>query len=216
MDGTLTPHRSIWQHLHESLGLWVGLAEDHWRRYRASEIDYDEFCALDAAHWEGLPLDRAREIIDAVPYNRGVAEGLRRLRRGGLAVALLSTGLTLLTERIEREFDLQWSLANHLTSVDGRLTGRAEVRVRDGDKAWGLRALSADLGVPPERMIGVGDGSNDRQVAERVGWFVAHRCHDERLARLADHVCETDDFNVVVDRIGSWCGWEGDEPRRRG
>ncbi len=204
MDGTLTPHRSIWQHLHERLGVWSGDAERYWRQFRRGEIDYEEFCARDAAHWKGLPEARVRAWVDAVPYNPGVAEGLRRLRAAGLPVALLSTGLTLLTDRIHREFHLSWSLANHLPGRDGRLLGTAEVRVPDGDKGAALDLLVDATGVHPSSMVGVGDGPNDVAVAERVGRFIAYRCTSDALAAVADHVCAGEDFGEVVDRIERW------------
>jgi phosphoserine phosphatase len=204
VDGTLTPHRSIWQHLHQRLGVWTGDAERYWQQFRRGEIDYVEFCARDASHWRGLELALAQAWVDAVPYNPGVAEGLRRLCTLGLPVALLSTGLTLLTDRIHREFDLTWSLANHLPSHDGLLLGTAEVRIADGDKGAALTQLVDATGIQPSSMVGVGDGSNDVAVARRVGRFIAYRCTSDELASIADHVCVGEDFGEVVERIERW------------
>ena len=206
VDGTLCPHVSSWQYLHDELGLWSGNAERHWEEYRSGAIDYAEFCDRDAAHWRGLPLAKVQGIMDAVPYNPGVPTGLRRLRELGLKVALLSTGLTILTDRIQREFALDRSLANELVSRDGVLTGRVDVRVEDGGKGEGLQLLAEQTGIPVEQMVGVGDGGNDRDVARRVGRFVAHRCHDAELARLATFDNNVDDFGAVVSIIERWCG----------
>jgi len=206
VDGTLCPHLSSWQFLHEELGLWAGNAERHWEEYRSGAIDYAEFCDRDAAHWRGLPLAKVQRIIDAIPYNPGVEGGVRRLQQLGMKVALLSTGLTLLTDRIHREFELDWSLANRLLARDGVLTGRVDVRVEDGGKGAGLERLAEVTGIPLERVVGVGDGGNDRDVARRVGRFIAHRCHDDQLARMATHTNEVDDFGAVVTIIERWCG----------
>jgi phosphoserine phosphatase len=205
VDGTLTPHISVWQFIHERLGLWTGRADRYWDRYRRGEIDYAEFCALDASLWRGQELAALQLIADELPYNPGVPAGLRRLRALGLPVALLSTGLKLLTDRIRNEFDLQWSFSNGLVVADGRLTGEAEVLVQDGAKGETLAALVADLGVDPRSIVAVGDSYNDVDVARRVGWFVAHRCQNAELARIADHVTDGDDFADVVDRIEAWC-----------
>ncbi len=205
VDGTLTPHISVWQFIHERLGLWSGHADRYWDRYRRGQIDYAEFCALDASLWKGRSLTELRAIADELPYNPGVPEGLRRLRALGLPVALLSTGLKLLTDRIRDEFDLQWSFSNGLVVVDGRLTGEADVRVQDGAKGETLARLVDELGVDPATLVAVGDSYNDVDVARRVGWFVAHRCQSAELARIADHVTDGDDFNDVVDRIEAWC-----------
>lgn len=213
MDGTLTPHISVWQFIHERLGLWAGKADRYWDLYRRGEIDYAEFCDRDASLWKGLPLARVRAIADELPYNPGVPEGLRSLRGLGLPVALLSTGLKLLTDRIRDEFDLQWSFSNDLVEVDGVLTGEARVLVQDGAKGETLQRLVGELGVEPGRIVAVGDSYNDVDVARRVGRFVAHRCQSAELARLADHVTDGDDFRDVAARIEAWCGAPGPDAR---
>ncbi len=205
MDGTLTPHISVWQFIHERLGLWTGKADRYWDRYRRGEIDYAEFCALDASLWKGLPLARVRAIADELPYNPGVPEGLQRLRALELPVALLSTGLRLLTDRIREEFDLRWSFSNDLVTVDGLLTGEARVLVQDGAKGETLDRLLDEMGVDPRRVVAVGDSYNDVDVARRVGRFVAHRCQHAELARIADHVTDGDDFRDVAEQIEGWC-----------
>jgi len=197
----------VWQHVHERLGLWDGQAEEYWRRYRAGEIDYAEFCRLDASHWAGVPEAQARSFADELPYNPGVPAGLRALRALGRPIVLVSTGLTLLTDRIVREFELDAAFTNHLAvSADGLLTGEADVRVQDGAKGHVLDRVTARFGVEPARMVAVGDSYNDVDVAQRVGWFVAYRCSSDELAALADHVCQTEDFGEAAARIERWCG----------
>jgi phosphoserine phosphatase len=203
----------VWQHVHERLGLWDGRAEEYWRRYRAGEIDYAEFCSLDAAHWEGVPEARARAFADELPYNPGVSEGLRTLRALGPPIVLVSTGLTLLTDRIVREFGLDAAFTNELVVVDGALTGAADVKVQDGAKGQVLDRVTARFGVAPERMVAVGDSYNDVDVARRVGWFVAYRCSDDELAGLADHVCTTDNFCEAADRVAAWYSEDAGGPR---
>ena len=216
VDGTLTPHVSVWQRIHEHLGLWNGRADRYWERYRDGEIDYATFCDLDAALWRGLPLERVQAIVDGITYNPGVPEGLSRLAGLGLPVALLSTGLRLLTDRIRDEFGLTWSFSNDLEVEDGVLTGRARVEVQDGAKGETLQRLAAELDIDPSRIVAVGDSYNDVDVARRVGWFVAHRCQSGELARIADHVTDGDDFRDAVAAIEAWsAGRDAPEARRR-
>ena len=58
LDGTLTPVRSVWRHLHETLGEWESTARKHQDAFEAGAISYEEFCAMDAAHWKGMPESR--------------------------------------------------------------------------------------------------------------------------------------------------------------
>ena len=49
LDGTLTPVRSVWQHLHERLGLWDAHAVRHQEAFLRGRLTYEEFCRRDAA-----------------------------------------------------------------------------------------------------------------------------------------------------------------------
>ena len=102
LDGTLTPVTSVWQHIHEALGLWDSEARRHQHEFELGAISYEEFCVRDAAHWKGMPESKLRAISDRIPYRPGAREcdrqsaggreGLRRrrlrrlphARRGGL------------------------------------------------------------------------------------------------------------------------------------
>ena len=54
LDGTLTPVRSVWQYIHEALGMWDADARLHQAAFEHGTISYGEFCARDAAHWKGM------------------------------------------------------------------------------------------------------------------------------------------------------------------
>ena len=51
--GVLTTHRSVWQFIHEELGLWEGAAVRFQEEFIAGAISYREFCERDAALWAG-------------------------------------------------------------------------------------------------------------------------------------------------------------------
>ena len=128
-DGTLTTVKSSWQYLHERLDLWDGNADKFQRLFLAGQIDYDEFCRRDAALWKGLPVSRVLDIIGEIPYHEGVEETLRTLKREGIVTVALSTGLSLLVERVKNELDMDAALANHLIVEDGLLTGEISLTV---------------------------------------------------------------------------------------
>ena len=65
VDGTLTTHRSVWQYIHEQLGLWEGKAERFQQAYRDGEINYGEFCRRDAELWRGLDESRLQELAES-------------------------------------------------------------------------------------------------------------------------------------------------------
>ncbi len=137
-DGTLTTVKSSWQYLHERLDLWDGNADEFQRLFRLGRIDYDEFCRRDAALWKGLPVSRVLDIVGEIPYHEGVQETLRALKAEGIVTVVLSTGLSLLVEKVKNELDMDAALANHLIVEDGVLTGEISLTVAH-DEAVGYR-----------------------------------------------------------------------------
>jgi phosphoserine phosphatase len=185
LDGTLTPVKSVWQHLHERLGLWESEARAHQEAFERGDIDYEEFCARDAAHWKGMAESDLRAIIDRIPYRPGVRACVSGLRKSGLLVGVISTGLTLLMERVSEELDLAYAIANRLITVGGVLTGEVKVNVEHARKGEAVDLFCGQFGVDYREVITVGDSEGDISMFEHSGFSVAFNPSTERTARAA-------------------------------
>jgi len=199
LDGTLTPVRSVWRHLHEALGLWDGEAERHQASFAAGAITYEEFCARDAAHWKGRREAELEAIADAIPYRHGAREAVRQLQSEGLLVGVISTGLTLLAGRAHRELDLAFTMANRLVARGGLLTGEVKVNVEHDDKGAAVDLFCAQFGVGPHEVISIGDSDGDIPMFERTGFSIAFNPMSERTARAASLVHHSES---VLDLVG--------------
>lgn len=188
LDGTLTPVRSVWQHLHERLGLWDDLAARHQEAFLAGRLTYEEFCRRDARHWKGLPVARLRGFADRIPYRRDARRAIAAARARGALVGVISTGLTLLSERAHRELALDWSLANHLSVRGGRLSGGVAIRVRHGRKDRAVDRFCRRFGIDPAEVISIGDSDGDISMFESTGLSVAYHPATRRTARAASYV----------------------------
>src|SRR4030042_5485065 len=98
LDGTLTRERSIWEYIHRQLGKWVGFAESYQKKFLAGLISYEEFCELDAKVWKGMRVEELTEIAKTVPFHAGADELIGYLKRKGLKLALVSSGLSVLSD----------------------------------------------------------------------------------------------------------------------
>ncbi len=188
LDGTLTPVPSVWRHLHERLGLWETEARRHQEAFESGAITYEEFCARDAAHWKGRPEAELRGISDGIPYRPGARECVRALKGMGLLVGVVSTGLTLLAERVHRELDLAYTIANRLVCRKGRLTGEVKVNVEHARKGEAVDLFCGQFGVDYRDVVTVGDSDGDISMFEHSGFSVAFNPRTERTARAATMV----------------------------
>ena len=159
------------------LGEQMGVADDMahiTERAMNDEIGYAKSLRERAALLEGLERERAEEAFGAVRLREGAAEVIDRLNRHGHHTAILTGGFERGVERaLEREgVSVDSVVANRLPIEGGRLTGEVEGPLIEGTKDTALENLSADLEVPMERTVAVGDGANDLPMLEVAGLSV--------------------------------------------
>jgi phosphoserine phosphatase len=194
LDGTLTRIPSFWQHLHESLAMWTGDAEEIQRRFQAGEIDYATFCRLDAEKWKGRRESEFRRIADAVPLRPGARELREFLRRSGIKFGVISTGLTLLADRVHRDLNLDFTIANRLVARHRILTGEVKINVEHGRKDAAVELFCNQFGIPAGHVIAVGDSEGDISMFRAAGFSVAFNPTGKEVARAASAVCVAEDL----------------------
>ena len=197
LDGTLTPVPSVWQHIHETLGLWQAEARLHQEEFLSGSIDYHEFCVRDAALWKGMPESKLRAITDAIPYRHGARECIEALKGRGLVIGVVSTGLTLLVERVHNELDLAYAIGNRLVARHGLLTGDVKVNVEHGRKGEAVDLFCTQFGVDYREVVAVGDNDGDISMFEHSGYSVAFNPATDRTARSASVVCKGESLQSV-------------------
>jgi phosphoserine phosphatase len=185
-DGTLTAVKSSWEYLHRRLGLWDNNADEFQRLFREGKIDYYEFCKRDALLWKGLPVERVMAVIGEIPYHEGVRELTDWLRAEGIFSVILSTGLSLLVERVRQELGIMRALSNDLLVHEGRLTGEIKIHVEHENKGYWVRRILGELGIAPGEAAAIGDGEGDRGMFESVGLSIGYNPHPNLLS-LVDH-----------------------------
>jgi phosphoserine phosphatase len=199
-DGTLTDVRSSWEYLHRGLGLWDNRADEYQRLFRAGEIDYDEFCRRDALLWAGIPVGRVLEVIAEIPYNQGAREAVETMKQLGILTVIVSTGLSLLTDRVAADLGIDLTFANELTVGNGVLTGEARIKVQYDRKGDVIKRVLEERCWTGDVACAVGDGEGDvgmfQSVVLPIGFhpaegivpFVKHSVHGGSLMPVVEIV----------------------------
>lgn len=173
MDGTLTDTASSWEHLSRHLGIWDGLAEHHLHAFVRGEIDYMEFCRLDALVLKGIELPRIREAMGTIRIDGGITGLASYLRSNGCKTALISSGLNVMAERVMALADFDYAFVNELEVSQGIMTGIVKVNVSIDDETMTkraiVRALAEEHGFRGAEVAAVGDNWGDHGMIEEAG-----------------------------------------------
>jgi len=168
-DGTLTTVKNSWKYLHKNLGLWDNNAERYQRLFLSGRIDYYDFCRRDALLWRGTPLHRVNSIVAEIPYQPGARLLVSRLRGAGFVTVIVSTGLSVLVERVRRELSIDLAFSNDLIVAGDTISGEISINVHYDGKGRIVRDVLESFGFSREDAAAVGDGEGDRGMFEEVG-----------------------------------------------
>lgn len=201
LDGTLTQERSIWEYLHKQLGKWYGFAEEYQKRFLAGEISYDRFCELDAEVWRGMKVKELEEIVKTVPFHYGINELIGHLKQKGMKLAMVSSGLSLLSNWVHERYGFDCSVSNDLLHENGVLTGKVKIQVYFDKKAEWAEKILKQFGVISQEMIAIGDSKGDLDLFRMAGLSVAFNSSCRDLDDIASVCVQSQNLADIIPRV---------------
>ncbi|MDE3725165.1 phosphoserine phosphatase SerB [Nocardiopsis sp. N85] len=138
------------------------------------ELDFEESLRRRVALLKGLDADAIGKVCQEIQLTPGARTLIRTLKRLGYECGIVSGGFTQITDVLVERLGLDYSAANTLEVVDGKLTGGLVGPIIDRKgKAVTLERFAAEAGVPLEQTVAVGDGANDLDMLQTAGLGVA-------------------------------------------
>lgn len=176
LDGVLVNEESSWGFLHRRFGT-SERAKNNFEAYKRGEISYGEFMRRDISLWPRRT--RADEIesllMSGFTLNEGARETIAGLKKKGYEVAIISSGVDILANKVAKELGIPYVLANGIEfDVSGHITGEGVGRVPLGKKEYALKSLAKYLGLEPKQCAAVGDGPWDASFLSSSGLGVAY------------------------------------------
>lgn len=200
VDGTLTKANSSWRFLHEKLGTWTR-GKQNAELFFQGKITYDEWAQLDASLWKNQPLRKVQQMVNKVPYVNGAKEVIETLKKRDVIVALLSAGLSLFSEKIERELKIDYSLSNELIVRNDFLTGKVKVNVSLNNKDEALNHVLHRFNVKPDGCCTVGDDESLIPLFRKVALGIAFNPCSEEVEKNAGIVIKSKDLRDILPHI---------------
>lgn len=139
------------------------------------EIDFAESLKQRVALLKGLDESALQRVYDErLKLTAGAEMLLGQIQARGIKTLLVSGGFTFFTQRLQQRLRLDYSAANTLEIVEGKLTGDILGRIVDAQaKAAHLHKIRCELDLKPEQTLAIGDGANDLKMLGAAGIGVA-------------------------------------------
>lgn len=140
------------------------------------ELNFEQSLTQRVALLAGISEDSLDQVYtERLRLNTGGKALLTGLRSRHIKTALVSGGFTFFTERLKTRHHLDFTLANVLEIVDGKLTGRVVGDIVGAEaKAAFLESTCREIGITPRQAIAIGDGANDLPMMAKAGLSIAY------------------------------------------
>jgi phosphoserine phosphatase len=141
------------------------------------ELDFAASLTRRVALLEGLDAAALQRVYDErLGLSMGAEKMLAGVKAAGMKTLLVSGGFTFFTERLKTRLSLDYTHANELEVVGGKLTGRVVGGIVDAaEKQRTVERVCAEMGIAPQQAIVMGDGANDLKMMGIAGLSVAFR-----------------------------------------
>jgi len=161
-------------------------------------INWEDGLRTRVAALKGLDYETCQEVANSLPIMTGAKEACRVLKAAGWKLMAISGGFTIMTERLQKELDLDYVFSNELVFKKGELI---DVVINiDSDKAKSAVQKIKEWGEKKEDIVVVVDGANDIALFDICGLGIAFRAQD-KVKDLADVVLEEKNLSRILDII---------------
>jgi phosphoserine phosphatase len=168
------------------------------------EIDFAESLRRRVSLLEGLDESALQRVYDErLQLSPGAEALLEAARAAGIRTLLVSGGFTFFTERLKARLGLDYTAANTLEIIDGKLSGRVLGAIVDAQgKADWLNRVRTDLKLEPRQVIAMGDGANDLKMMAEASVSIAY--HAKPVVRAqASQALNQVGLDGVIPLLGS-------------
>jgi len=196
LDGVLVDVDSSWQAVHRAFKVDN---EENYRKYLEGKIDYKEFTRLDVNLWGKVSAVQIKRVLDRLPLMEGASETVFALKDAGYRTAIISSGISLLVDRVRRQLDICRSFSNRLViDSGGCLSGECEEAVALLGKVRFLKELAYLEGITPKECAAVGDSVYDIPLFKVAGFGIAFNAREYKVRDAADVVVEGKDLMAIL------------------
>ena len=164
--------------------------------YTSGKIDMEELLTKTFACWKGLKISDLPKVYARFEFNDGVKETIRKMKKKGIKIMLLTNIPTHLGKLFQEKLDFNYIGGTTLEVKDGIFTGR--ILKFSHDKTTEAMKILKKEKISPNDAISIGDRKDDAKVFEKVRFGIAYD-GDEVAKKTAKY--QITDFRDLLNII---------------
>jgi phosphoserine phosphatase len=166
------------------------------------EIEFKEALAQRVQLLAGLPETIFEKVRTELTLSPGAESLIETLHKIGHKVGVVSGGFIEVIEPLLKKLNIDYSKANSLEIINGKLTGKLVGAVVDRlGKQKALEEFAAREKIPLEQTVAIGDGANDIDMLATAGLGVAYNAK-QSVREAADVMITTPHLDTVLYLMG--------------
>lgn len=161
------------------------------------QLDFKEALMKRVALLKGLPVSIFDKVYQDIHFQKGARELVENLHKHSFKVGLVSGGFHETVDRLAKELDIDYVMANRLEVMHGELTGRTIGDVVSKEtKLNKLLDWAKENHLYLSQTVAVGDGANDLPMIKAAGVGIAFCAKDLVKREAPFQVNKTDLMEV--------------------
>jgi len=163
------------------------------------ELDFASSLSQRVQLLAGLDESVLHEVYqERIALTDGAETLINTLHQAKWKIGLVSGGFDFFTERLKKRLRLDFTQANQLEVIQGKLTGRIMGNIVDADcKRRCLLAQASTYGIAMQQTVAVGDGANDLPMLNAAALGIAFHAKPAVKA-AADYAIDTGGLDQII------------------
>lgn len=188
MDSTFIENECI-DEIAKYTGVYDQVAKLTEQTMRGEISNFEESLKQRVALLKGIDVDVLHHIYrKKIKVSEGIEKLIRITKEKKIKTLLVSGGFTFFTEKIAKQFDLDFHYANQLEQHNERLTGSVTGPIIDGIAKAEIVAKTRELlNISADQTIVIGDGANDIPMMKEANISIAYRGKEsvQKVAKIS-------------------------------
>jgi phosphoserine phosphatase len=204
--GVLVKERSSWIAVHRGLGKEViKRCSKLKKEYLSSgKMSYEIWAKKDVKLWGEVGLKKIKKILNKVPFMKGAKETCKALKERGYLLAIISTGINLLIERIKKELNVDYAICNEIYERNSKLFAKINVSDDKKPKDKILKKIIKKLKIKKQNIVVIGDSDDDLPMMKLAGFsilFNPHPTNSSLAKKYANVIIPNKDLKIILQYL---------------